>query len=107
MSTRLLLLLALLLPGQTVPASPAPADFALRPYDLVVYGATGGGVAHAGCAAREGLHVLLISPGPHLGGLLSNGLTTMDTLYNGARAPFYDEVRRGIHDYYRETYGAD
>lgn len=79
----------------------------LRRYDLVVYGASGGGVAHAVRAAREGLDVLLVSPVPHLGGMLSNGLTTMDTLYNGARAPIYDEVRRAIHDYYREKYGAD
>jgi hypothetical protein len=79
----------------------------LRRYDLVVYGATGGGVAHAVRAAREGLDVLLVSPVPHLGEMLSNGLTTMDTLYNGARAPIYDEVRRAIHDYYRDKYGAD
>ena len=93
--------------GGLVRAAGASAEPAPRSYDLVVYGATGGGVAHAVCAAREGLDVLLISPVPHLGGLLSNGLTTMDTLYNGARAPFYDEVRRAIHDFYRNKYGAD
>jgi FAD dependent oxidoreductase len=106
MSLRLILISFLALGGFARSARAAAAS-ALRPYDLVVYGATGGGVAHAVCAAREGLDVLLISPVPHLGGLLSNGLTTMDTLYNGARAPFYDEVRRNIHEYYRDKYGAD
>jgi hypothetical protein len=105
MSVRLILILVTLL-GGIVRDARASADPSLRPFDLVVYGATGGGVAHAVCAAREGLDVLLVSPVPHLGGLLSNGLTTMDTLYNGARAPFYDEVRRSIHEHYRIKYGA-
>ena len=52
-------------------------------YDLVVYGATPGGVACAVRGAREGLSVCLISPYNNLGGLLSNGLSTM-----GARLPW-------------------
>jgi hypothetical protein len=76
-------------------------------YDLVVYGGTPGGMAAAVRAAREGLSVLLVSARPHLGGLLANGLSTMDTAYNGARAPIYDELRRAIHDHYRTTYGPE
>lgn len=76
-------------------------------YDLVVYGGTPAGVVCSVRAAREGLSVLLVSPYPHLGGALSNGLTTMDTLYNGARAPLYDELRQSIHDHYRTIYGED
>ena len=90
-----------------VTGAPAPAPAELRRFDLVVYGGTPGGIACAVRAAREGLDVLLVSPERHLGGLLANGLSTMDTLYNGARAPLYDEYRRSIHDYYRERYGAD
>ena len=74
-------------------------------HDVVVYGGTPAGVVCAVRAAREGLSVLLVTPFPHLGGALANGLTTMDTLYNGARAPLYDEIRRSIHDHYRTTYG--
>ena len=94
--------------ASTVVAAAQPAagvDAELPRYDLVVYGGTPGGVAHAVRCAREGLQVLLVSPMPHLGGILSSGLSTMDTLYNGARAPLYDEVRQGIHDYYRTKYG--
>lgn len=76
-------------------------------FDLVIYGATPGGVAYAVRAAREGLNVQLVSHTDHLGGILSNGLSTMDTLYNGARAPIYDELRKKIYDYYREKYGAE
>ena len=75
--------------------------------DLVVYGATPGGVACAVRAAREGLSVKLVSPYEHIGGMLSNGLSTMDTLYNGRRAPLYDELRESIYAYYRNKYGAD
>lgn len=74
-------------------------------YDLIIYGATPGGVACAVRAAREGLRVLLVNYNHHLGGQFVNGLGTMDTLYNGARAPIYNEFRYNIYDFYRMTYG--
>lgn len=89
--------------------SVAPADTvsAQQAYDLVVYGGTPGGVALAVRAAREGLTVMLVNYTQHLGGIFSSGLGTMDTLYNGARAPLYDEYRYSIYDYYRSKYGKD
>lgn len=105
---RLFLTLVALLPLASARASAAGAMPPLAAhYDLVVYGATPGGVACAVRGAREGLTVLVVSPWEHLGGALTNGLTTMDTLYNGARAPLYDELRQSIHDHYRAAYGAD
>jgi len=74
-------------------------------YDLAIYGATPGGIAFALRAAREGLKILLVNHNQHLGGMFVNGLGTMDTLYNGARAPIYDELRYNIYDYYRRKYG--
>jgi len=107
-ASRLLLALVVSIPQLRLQAasSSATKPFAAH-YDLVVYGATPGGVACAVRGAREGIAVLLVSPWEHLGGALSNGLTTMDTLYNGARAPLYDELRQSIHDYYRSAYGSD
>jgi len=81
------------------------SSVAAQKYDFVVYGATPGGVACAVRAAREGLSVQLVSHSEHLGGMLSNGLSTMDTLYNGCRAPLYDELREMIYSYYLEKYG--
>lgn len=75
--------------------------------DLVVYGSTPGGIACAVRAAREGLDVQLITHAEHVGGLLSSGLSTMDALYAGKRAPIYEELRAAIHGYYREIYGKD
>lgn len=76
-------------------------------YDLLVIGATPGGIAMSVRAAREGATVALISRQPHLGGMLSSGLGVWDTLYEGRRAPIYDGVRRAIFDYYRDRYGPD
>src|SRR5690348_12389597 len=38
--------------------------------DLIVYGGTASGVMAAYAAAREGLHVVLLEPGNHLGGMV-------------------------------------
>ncbi len=93
----------------TAAASSASAAGVVRlaGYDVVVVGATPGGIACAVRAAREGLRVLLVSPRTHLGGMLTSGLGVEDTLYLGRRAPLYSEFRDGVKRHYRETYGAD
>lgn len=73
--------------------------------DLCIYEATPGGIAMAVRAAREGLSVVLVNHDDHLGGILSNGLGVWDTLWEGKRAPIYDETRQAIFDHYRTTYG--
>ncbi len=52
--------------------------FARPAYDLIVYGGTAGGVMTAVAGAREGLKVLLIQPGRHLGGMATGGLSRTD-----------------------------
>lgn len=76
-------------------------------YDLAIFGGTPGGIAMAVRAAREGLTVILVNRHDHLGGILASGLGVWDTLYEGRRSPFYDEVRQAILDHYRTTYGED
>jgi hypothetical protein len=61
----LLLLCAAVLPAQSG-------------YDLLVYGATAGGVMTAVAAARSGLKVVLVEPGRHIGGMVSGGLSRTD-----------------------------
>jgi hypothetical protein len=75
--------------------------------DVVIYGATPGGIVSAVGAARLGLSVTLVHHHAHIGGMMSNGLGVLDTIYDGKRAPLYDEVCARIAEHYRKKYGAD
>ena len=55
-----------------------PSFGAAQTFDLVVYGGTAGGIITAVSAAREGLHVVLLEPGKHLGGMATGGLSRTD-----------------------------
>lgn len=90
---RLLLVLALLLL-----ARPAHAEEA----DVIVYGATPGGVCAAIAAAREGAKVLLIEPTAHVGGVNTGGLSFSDsnqTVRSTLRGLFEEWHRRVAADY--------
>lgn len=54
------------------------AQAAPQAYDVVVYGATAGGVVAAVAAAEEGRNVALIEPRYHVGGMTSGGLGGTD-----------------------------
>jgi len=79
-------------------AAPAPAP------DLVVYGGTSSGVMTAYSAAREGLRVVLLEPGVHLGGMVTGGLSATDlghyTIIGGYARDFYMKAAAhyGLHD---------
>ena len=65
--------------------------------DVVVYGATAGGVVAAVAAAREGASVALVGPGRHVGGMLSGGLSRSDverqeTLIGGLAAEVFARI---------------
>ncbi|MBI5693091.1 MAG: FAD-dependent oxidoreductase [Verrucomicrobia bacterium] len=68
--------------------------------DLVVYGGNAAGVAAAVQAARLGASVVLLEPGPALGGLTAGGLGATDVgdkrMVGGLAREFY----RRIHDHY-------
>ncbi len=76
-------------------------------FDLVVTGATPGGIAYAIRASREGLRVLLTQYNHHIGGLWSNGLGAMDTQYAGRRSIIYSEFCDRILAFYSGRYGKD
>jgi hypothetical protein len=67
-------------------------------YDLVVYGATAAGAMTALAAAREGLHVVLLEPGNHVGGMLTGGLSATDVgnrkVIGGYPLEFFQRVGR-------------
>jgi hypothetical protein len=79
------------------------AESAAAP-DLVVYGATASGVMTAYSAAREGMHVVLLEPGVHLGGMVTGGLSATDlghfTIIGGYARAFYTmaAAHYGVHD---------
>ena len=75
--------------------------------DVCVACGTPAGITAAVRAAREGGHVILVSAYRHLGGVLSNGLSCWDTMYDGYRAPIQEEWLEKIRTHYRETYGVD
>ena len=52
--------------------------FAGQGFDVVVYGATPGGVMAAVSAARQGLSVALLEPTAHIGGMATGGLSGTD-----------------------------
>jgi len=69
-----------------------------RVADVVVYGATSGGIAAAIQTARMGKTVILVEPGKHLGGLTSGGLGATDignkAAIGGIAREFYRRVAR-------------
>jgi hypothetical protein len=85
----------------------SPQDVNGKSYDLVVVGATAGGVACAVRAARDGCTVLLVQHNQHIGGMLSNGLMQWDALYGGPRAPLFTELLRNIEKDAITRFGKD
>jgi hypothetical protein len=71
--------------------------------DLIVYGGTASGVVTAYTAAKEGLHVILLEPGSHLGGMVTGGLSATDVAHfqiiGGYARDFYREAAAhyGVH----------
>src|SRR5262249_24645972 len=78
-----------------------------RKADVVVYGASAGGVIAAIAAAREGRSVLLLEPGRHVGGMVSGGLGATDTGNRAAIGGTSREVFNPVKDHYVKKYGAD
>ena len=68
--------------------------------DIVIYGATSGGVAAAIAASREGKSVLLLEPGRHLGGLTTGGLGATDIGNKAAIGGIAREFYERIHQHY-------
>src|SRR5260370_2669882 len=73
-----------------------------RTFDLVVYGATAGGVTTAVSAAREGLKAALVDPSHHVGGMVAGGLSSSDKgepeVIGGLSREFFERVGRHYHE---------
>jgi len=84
-------------PFETSPADGHP--------DVIVVGATPGGIAAAVSAARAGSRVLLVAESDHLGGMMSSGLGRTDVGNPNAVGGLAREFLDRIHRFYRDTYG--
>lgn len=85
------------MPDETDSIAGAPSE---RAFDVVVYGATAGGVMAAVSAAEEGAETLLIADGAHVGGMVTGGLGKSDieraeAVIGGLARRFFETV--GAH----------
>ncbi|MDF3056517.1 MAG: dependent oxidoreductase [Rariglobus sp.] len=75
--------------------------------DIVIVGATPGGIAAAVSAAERGRSVLLLERSAHIGGLPANGLGATDIATRGATGGFFTHFTESIKAHYAKHYGAD
>ena len=76
-------------------------------YDVVVVGATPGGIAAALAAARFGHRVALLSPTHWIGGMMTGGLSRTDFGSIKSGGGLFKEFADRVNRYYVNTYGAD
>ncbi len=76
-------------------------------FEVVVLGATPGGICAAVAAARLGSRVLLIERTAHIGGLPANGLGATDIATRGATGGLFSEFVGRIKKAYIAKYGTD
>lgn len=90
--------------GVALAGLPAPAGAAGSPTesDVVIYGATPGGIAAAVAAARCGRTVALAAHEDHIGGIVSNGLTNADIGKKQAVGGLFYEFTRRVVKYYQD-----
>ncbi len=74
-------------------------------FDVVVIGATPGGIAAAIAAARHGHTVALAEYRTHVGGMSASGLGKSDITKADAIGGLWDEFVGRVRDYYKKTYG--
>lgn len=85
--------------ARAVRSDPAAAE---GDCDVLVYGATPGGIAAAVAAARCGRSVVLAALEDHIGGIVSNGLTNADIGKRQAVGGLFYEFTRRIVRYYED-----
>ncbi len=73
--------------------------------DIVIVGATPGGIMAGVAAARLGSRVVILEPTDHVGGIMSNGLTKCDIINKKAIGGLFTEFTQTLHQYYKTKYG--
>jgi FAD dependent oxidoreductase len=86
--------------GSVLPVEERPAA------DVVVVGATPGGIMASIAAGRLGCSVILLERSEHIGGLPANGLGATDIGTRGATGGLFLEFVSRISAHYRDIYGS-
>lgn len=76
-------------------------------FDVVIYGATPGGIAAAVNASREGASVALLQEDGHIGGLTSGGLSNPDFRSFECLGGTWREFIHRVERHYAEAHGED
>jgi hypothetical protein len=84
-----------------------PVFAAPESFDVVVYGATPGGIASAISAARHGRSVALIEYHQHLGGMVTSGLGKSDVENRAMIGGLFVEFTQRVKRHYIERSGAE
>ncbi|MCY4115023.1 MAG: FAD-dependent oxidoreductase [Chloroflexi bacterium] len=84
-----------------------PAPFTPQQADIVVLGATPGGIAAAVAAARLGHSVLLVEYHRHIGGMAASGLGKSDIEHRELIGGLFHEFTERVLAAYVARYGAD
>ena len=84
-----------------------PILAAAQQAEVVVVGATPGGIMAAVAAARAGHTVVLLERGAHVGGMPANGLGATDIGTRGATGGLFREFVHRVRSHYASAYGPD
>src|SRR5690554_1097351 len=76
-------------------------------FEVVILGATPGGLAAAITAARLGRNVAVIEPQKHIGGMTTSGLGKSDVEQKEFIGGLFREFTNRVFEYYKDKYGAD
>ncbi len=74
-------------------------------FDIVVFGATPGGICAAIASARMGCSVALVERTFHIGGMAASGLGKSDIEHRELIGGLFQEFVNRVHRYYIETWG--
>lgn len=84
-----------------------PTPMLATEQEIVVVGATPGGVAAAVSAGRAGRSVVLVEYSPHVGGMMASGLGKSDIENRAMIGGLFKEFTTRVHRHYVNTYGAE
>jgi len=84
-----------------------PAAAGARDFEVIVVSGSSGGFGAALAAGRMGARVALVEDTPVLGGMLSNGVSNIDTYSYESLSGIFEEFRQRVKHYYRPVEATD